>query len=49
VLALEMAKAVVAGNRVRATALSATRPDFDRFQAMKKAAGFNERITVTGH
>ena len=80
VLALEMAKALVAGDRVRATALSATReemelllgthqppsrpeerqeltdkvalivaergPDFDRFQAMKKAAGFNERAAV---
>jgi hypothetical protein len=80
VLALEMAKALVAADQARVTALSATReemelllgthqppsspeerreltakvaeivaergPDFDRFQAMKKEAGFNERAAV---
>ena len=80
VLALEMAKALVAADRERATALSATReemelllgthqppsrpeerqelidkvaeildergPDFERFQGMKKDAGFNEGAAV---
>jgi hypothetical protein len=80
VLALEMAKALVAGDGQRITALSATReemelllgthqppatpedrrelidkvaliiaerrPDLDRFQAMKKAAGFNAGAAV---
>jgi len=80
VLAVEMAKALVAGDRERATALSATReemelllgthqppatpegrreltekvsliladrgPDFDRFQSMKKGAGFRDGAAV---
>ncbi len=80
VLALEMAKALVAADQARVTALSATReemelllgthqppsspeerqeliakvaeivaergPDFDRFQAMKKQAGFKQGAAV---
>ena len=80
VLAIEMAKALVTGDRARVTALAATRtemealleaaqppagpedrqyqknkvaeilaerrPDFDRFQAMKRKAGFKEGVAV---
>lgn len=80
VLAIEMAKALVAGDRARVAALAATRtemealletaqppsgpedrqyqknkvaevlaergPDFERFQAMKRKAGFKEGVAV---